>query len=73
MDVSADALDKALERIDALERENCELSIAVYQYRLVLEHYLTMCASIGADAKPAVEAIAKYGRLRVRPKLWSVK
>jgi succinate dehydrogenase/fumarate reductase flavoprotein subunit len=73
VDVSADALEAALQRIDQLESENHELSIAVYQYRMVLEHYLSICASIGAEVKPAVEALAKYDRLRVRPHLRRIK
>lgn len=66
-------LDVARKRIQELEQEKAELAAAIYHYRLTLEHYLTICASVGADPGPAAEALKKLPSVRVGPKLWRVK
>ncbi len=57
-----DTEDAALRRIEQLELENRELSSAIYHYRMVLEHYLTIAASVGADPAPAAEALKRLPR-----------
>lgn len=66
-------LKKALAKIEALEQQNVELITALDQHRMVLEHYLNICASIQADPKPAQEVLTKYARLKTRPILRSVR
>lgn len=80
MNVTKDVLVEALIAIGRLERENealgrdnLELSVACYQYRLVLEHYMGLCASIGAETKPAEEVLTRWQKTPVRTHLWRVK
>lgn len=68
-----ESVDTMRERIVELEQENREMSVAIYQYRMVLEHYLSICAAVGADAQPAAEALVKLPRMRVLPRIWRVK
>ncbi len=66
-------LERALELINALEKHRQELVAALQQHRLVLEHYMSICATVQADPAPAAEVLSKYQRLNQRPLLRSVK
>lgn len=66
-------LEEARQRIQELEREKRELVFALAQHRLVLEHYLTVCAAVGADPSPALEALAEAPRVSIGPTLFRVK
>lgn len=61
-------------KVQILEKHNQELIVALDQHRLVIEHYLNICASVGADPAPAKEVMMKYARMNVTPpSLRSVK
>lgn len=69
----AKLLARAWKKIEALEIHNQELVLALDAHRMVLEHYLSICAAVQADPKPAQEVLMKFSKLRTKPVLRSVK